>query len=134
MGSYESARQDFEVPTIDLSAYLQDPDSTEANDVVDQIRNACATSGFFQLTGHGIPKTLQQQAFTSARTLFNLSAEEKRNLCGNPGRGYEVMGKQFLEPGKQPDLKEVSLNSRKGLACSIHQLPSSTSSKAGSRF
>ncbi|KIW10670.1 hypothetical protein PV08_11634 [Exophiala spinifera] len=106
MGSLGPQHVDFEVPTIDLSAYLQDPNTPEADAVVEQIRNACATSGFFQLTGHGIPKALQQQAFAASRSLFNLSDEEKLKLCSKPGRGYEVMGKQFLEPGKQPDLKE----------------------------
>lgn len=107
MGSYEPLA--FTVPTIDLTAYLRHPDSSEAHTVVEQIRTACATSGFFQLVGHGISQGLQQQAFAAAKSLFNLSDEEKRKLRGNPGRGYELMGLQFLEPGKQADLKEVSL-------------------------
>jgi len=96
----------FTIPTIDLSAYLQHPNSSDADTVVEQIRTACATSGFFQLIGHGIPKSLQQQAFTAAKTFFHLSDEEKRKLSGKPGRGYELIGTQFLEVGKKPDLKE----------------------------
>lgn len=99
----------FAVPTINLSAYLQHPDSSEASSVVEQIRAACATSGFFQLIGHGIPESLQQQAFEAARTFFTLPDEEKRKLSGKPGRGYELIGTQILEDGKQPDLKEVSI-------------------------
>lgn len=101
----------FTVPTIDLSAYLQNPDSSDAETVVEQIRTACATSGFFQLVGHGIPDPLQQQAFAASRTFFNLSDEEKRKLSGKPGRGYELIGTQYLEDGKKPDLKEVSFGS-----------------------
>ncbi|EXJ91470.1 hypothetical protein A1O3_00018 [Capronia epimyces CBS 606.96] len=96
----------FTIPTIDLSAYLQHPDSSDADTVVEQIRTACATSGFFQLVGHGIPKQLQDQAFAAARTFFDLPDEEKRKLSGNPSRGYELIGTQSLEHGKKPDLKE----------------------------
>ena len=98
----------FTIPTIDLSAYLQHPNSSAADTIVEQIRAACATSGFFQLVGHGIPESLQEQAFRAARTFFNLSNEEKRKLSGKPGRGYELIGTQILEDGKKPDLKEVS--------------------------
>jgi isopenicillin N synthase-like dioxygenase len=105
----------FTIPTIDLSAYLQHPESSDADTVVEQIRTPCATSGFFQLVGHGVPEPLQQQAFAAARTFFNLSDEEKRKLSSKPGRGYELIGTQFLEDGKQPDLKEVSF----GGTCSM---------------
>ena len=108
MAPHESTA--FAIPTIDLSAYLQHPNSSDADAVVEQIRAACATSGFFQLIGHGIPELLQQQAFGAARTLFTLSDEQKRKLGGKPGRGYELIGAQTLEDGKKPDLKEVSSN------------------------
>ena len=111
MASHSHKPSAFAIPTINLSAYLQHPDSSHASTVVEQIRAACATSGFFQLVGHGIPEPLQQRAFLAARTFFNLSDEEKRRLSGKPGRGYELMGTQFLEDGKKPDLKEVSLGS-----------------------
>ena len=100
----------FAIPTIDLSAYLHRPNSSDAANVVEQIRTACATSGFFQLIGHGVPESLQRQAFEAARMFFALPDDEKRNLSGKPGRGYELIGTQILEDGKQPDLKEVSLS------------------------
>ena len=98
----------FSIPTINISAYLENPESPGAKLVVEQIRTACATSGFFQMTGHGISNPLQQQAFRAARTFFALPDEDKRKLSGKPGRGYELIGTQTLEAGKQPDLKEVS--------------------------
>ncbi|CAO2650803.1 Nn.00g091000.m01.CDS01 [Neocucurbitaria sp. VM-36] len=96
----------FTIPTIDLSSYLQHPSSSDADTVVEQIRAACATSGFFQLVGHGISESLQRHAFGAARTFFNLSDQEKQKLSGKPGRGYELIGTQMLEHGKKPDLKE----------------------------
>lgn len=97
----------FAIPTIDVEPYLRHPGSSEAAGVVEQVRAACSTSGFFQLVGHGVPRALQQQAFAAARTFFELPDEEKRKVGGVPGRGYEVIGTQVLEEGKQPDLKEV---------------------------
>lgn len=97
----------FSVPTIDLSPYLQNPNGSDADAVVEEIRSACASSGFFQLIGHGIPESLQQQVFAASKSLFALPHEEKLKLRDKPGRGYEVIGTQFLEPGKKADLKEV---------------------------
>ncbi|KIV95202.1 hypothetical protein PV10_02881 [Exophiala mesophila] len=105
---------EFNIPTIDLSAYLQDPASAEADAIVEEIRTACATSGFFQLVGHNVSKSLQAQAFEAARALFALPDEEKRKLSGTPGRGYEILGTQFLEPGKKADLKEGYFIGREG--------------------
>jgi isopenicillin N synthase-like dioxygenase len=97
----------FSIPTVDVSAYLSDPSTDAAKDVVTQIRHACRTSGFFQITGHGIPRSLQDQVFEAAKLVFNLPTEEKLKLKGGNGRGYETIGGQTLEVGKKPDLKEV---------------------------
>lgn len=105
---YENRQPAFTIPTVDLTEYLKDPTPPNAEDVVDKIRAACASSGFFQLIGHGIPESLQQQVFAAAKALFDLPDAEKRKLRGKPGRGYEVIGSQVLEDGKKPDLKEVS--------------------------
>ncbi|KAH0847267.1 hypothetical protein AYO21_07343 [Fonsecaea monophora] len=96
----------FTIPTVDLTAYLNDPESLEAEDVVTQIRTACATSGFFQITGHGVSEGLQKRVFAAAKALFDLPDDEKRKLSGKPGRGFEIIGAQTLEDGMKPDLKE----------------------------
>lgn len=98
----------FTIPTVDLSSYLQNPDSAEAQEVVDQIRDACTTSGFFQITGHGVGAPLQKAVFEAAGLVFGLPVEEKMKLKGKNARGYEVMGTQTLQEGAKPDLKEVS--------------------------
>lgn len=104
--SYE-VKPTFIIPTVDLTNYFKDPQSPDAEQIVRQISTACATSGFFQITGHGVPESLQQRAFAAAKTLFNLPDDVKRSLGGKQGRGYEVIGRQVLEEGKKPDLKEV---------------------------
>ncbi|EXJ82172.1 hypothetical protein A1O1_08241 [Capronia coronata CBS 617.96] len=103
--SYE-VKPTFTIPTVDLTNYFKDPQSPEAEQIVLQISTACATSGFFQITGHGVSESLQARAFAAAKTLFALPDDIKRTLAGNPGRGYEVIGAQILEEGKKPDLKE----------------------------
>ena len=103
------AATDFTIPTIDISPYLADSRSAAAADVVDRVRRACTTTGFFSLTGHGITPELQAQIFEAARVFFALPLEEKRAVVAPPlkNRGYEVIGGQALQDGAQPDLKEV---------------------------
>lgn len=103
-----STQNVFTIPTVDISSYLNDQTSSAAQDVVEQIRNACTTSGFFQITGHMVPQTLQAAVLSAATKLFNLPLEEKIKLTGPRSRGYEVIGSQALQRDTKPDLKEVS--------------------------
>src|SRR6266498_1045985 len=94
----------FQIPTIDVSPYLSDPESIESQKIVNQVRDACVSTGFFQLTGHNIPRQLQDDVFNGAEKLFSLSTEEKlkmdkRKSIGASNRGYEVLGGQGLEEG-----------------------------------
>jgi isopenicillin N synthase-like dioxygenase len=103
----------FNVPTVDLAPYLADPASVEALKIVNQVREACMTTGFFQLVGHGIPRPLQDEVFAGSAAFFKLPFEEKKKLdksesVGASNRGYELIGNQGLQEGTLPDLKEVS--------------------------
>lgn len=109
----ETPQVKFEVPTINIAPYLEDPSSPESINIVKQVRNACMSSGFFQLVGHGIASSLQDSVFKGAARFFALPFEEKKKLdktkaVGASNRGYEVLGGQSLEEGTLPDLKEVS--------------------------
>jgi isopenicillin N synthase-like dioxygenase len=102
----------FNVPTVDVSPYLADPTSVEALKIVNQVREACVTTGFFQLIGHGVPRSLQDEIFASSEVFFKLPFEEKKKLdksesVGASNRGYELIGNQGLQEGTLPDLKEV---------------------------
>ena len=99
----------FSIPTVDVSPYIEDATTAQAKEVIQKIRHACRTSGFFQITGHGIPKALQNQVFEAAKLIFDLPVEEKLKLKGSNARGYETIGGQTLEVGKRPDLKEVRM-------------------------
>jgi isopenicillin N synthase-like dioxygenase len=102
----------FRVPTIDIAPYIAGPTSVEALKVVAQVREACMTSGFFELVGHGIPRRLQDKIFQAAEALFSLPYEEKKKmdrtvLKGPHNRGYELMGTQVLQKDAGADQKEV---------------------------
>lgn len=106
----------FSVPTIDFTAYLSDPTSAESSKIVNDIKTACTTTGFFQLIGHGIPTSLQDAVFKGSEALFKLPMEEKVKLdrgksFGASNRGYELIGGQGLQEGTLPDLKEVRFTS-----------------------
>lgn len=103
----------FHIPTIDIGPYIKNPSSEASSQIIDQVGNACRTTGFFQLVGHGISPQLQDDAFKASAELFSLPDEEKKKLLRNKSLGavaggYEVMGSQRLQKGKLPDLSEVS--------------------------
>ena len=105
----------FHVPTVDLAPYLADPTSIEALKIVNQVKEACISTGFFQLIGHSIPKTLQDEVFAGSEAFFKLPFDEKKKLdksesVGASNRGYELIGNQGLQEGTLPDLKEVRSN------------------------
>ena len=100
----------FYVPTVDISPYLADSTSTEADKIIADIRTACVSTGFFQITGHGISPSLQKDVFDAAAAFFALPYEEKKKLDAktNVGhRGYDVLASQSYEADVMPDLKEV---------------------------
>lgn len=105
-----ASTDEFVIPTIDIGPYLRDPASAESAQIIQDVKNACMTTGFFSLVGHNIPKELQQRVFKASEALFALPLEKKRQLVSPPlkNRGYELIGSQMLQAGTLPDLKEVS--------------------------
>ncbi|KAI7786017.1 2og-fe oxygenase family [Diaporthe eres] len=98
----------FHIPTIDIAPYLEDASTDAARQVVDDVRNACMTAGFFSLVGHGIPRDMQDGVLRAAKKFFDLPLAEKQALR-HPlikNRGYEVIGSQTLQENTLPDLKE----------------------------
>lgn len=99
----------FHIPTINIAPYLRDSTSDAGKKVVQDVRNACMTVGFFSLIGHGIPRDIQENVLKASKRLFDLPLEEKMALR-HPvlkNRGYEIIGAQALQSHTLPDLKEV---------------------------
>lgn len=100
----------FYVPTVDIGPFLIDPESSAARHVVAEVRTACKSTGFFQITGHGVPREVQSSLFDAAARFFALPFEEKKRLDAKSTighKGYDVLASQSYEDGILPDLKEV---------------------------
>ena len=112
--SENNATSSTDIVTIDISPLLSSTASQSSKDVVlDALRHSCTTTGFFQITGHGIPLALQQQVIQCAKTFFDLPLEQKNEVSlskafGQAYRGYEELKGQTASPDILPDLKEVS--------------------------
>lgn len=113
MGS-NSAAPPTEIPTVDISPFLDENASPDAKEqVVDAMRDACTTFGFFYLVGHGIPEEDRQTVLNCAKLYFSLPREEKMETwigkaMGRSFRGYEPPALQVHQEGLLPDTKEVS--------------------------
>ncbi|OMP88696.1 Sexual differentiation process protein isp7 [Diplodia seriata] len=104
------AQLGLHIPTVDISPYLSDHSSTEAKHVVEAVRRACTTSGFFQLVGHGIDPAIRDAMFAGSKALFDLPFEQKKALRRGKNRGYQTFGSQALQDGTLPDLREVCMH------------------------
>ncbi|EIT73134.1 hypothetical protein AO1008_09387 [Aspergillus oryzae 100-8] len=117
MGS-NSAVLPTTIPTVDISPFLDENASPEAKEqVVDAMRDACTTFGFFYLVGHGIPEEDRQAVLNCAKRYFYLPKEDKMETwigkaMGRSFRGYEPPALQVHQEGLLPDTKEVSRHPR----------------------
>ena len=101
------------IPTINISPFLSSNASPESlQSVVDAVRHACTTYGFFQLSGHGVSREAQESILGCAKRFFELPSEEKlkvqiKHSLGKSFRGYEPPGIQVHQKGLKADTKEV---------------------------
>ncbi|OQO11602.1 hypothetical protein B0A48_03329 [Cryoendolithus antarcticus] len=95
-------------PILDFSPFYGGDEVAKAA-LVDQVRRCCLHNGFFQIVGHRVPQSLQQDVLRCVQSFFSLPQEEKDKVHKDNttwNRGYESIGSQILEAGTNPDLKE----------------------------
>ncbi|QHI99794.1 isopenicillin N synthase family oxygenase [Xylophilus rhododendri] len=96
------------IPVIDLTGALQ-PGAPRSAEVAEALRAAGTGSGFFYVSGHGVPRALVDAQFALAQRFFDLPLPAKQaiDLRRVPNmRGYESLGAQTLDATARPDLKE----------------------------
>ncbi|WP_121063481.1 isopenicillin N synthase family dioxygenase [Chachezhania antarctica] len=91
-----------DIPLIDLSDFF-----ARKAEITDALWQAATDIGFFQLTGHGIPQALIDEAFAISAAFFDLPAETKEALPLKPGTnaGWEYLAQVRPSTGT-PDHKE----------------------------
>jgi isopenicillin N synthase-like dioxygenase len=106
------------IPVVDVSPYLSGKDK---QGVARQVAEACETSGFFAVSGHGVDAALIGEMYDVSRRFFELPLEEKRR-CAPPSldlhRGYRPSGVDALaaslDEETPPDIVEVFVYNRLG--------------------
>lgn len=98
------------VPIIDISGYRHG-DPAARRRIATEIDEACRSTGFLIVAGHGVPPDLIDQAWRMTRRLFDLPDAEKRALYAPP-RGYSPIGTSALaytsgDAESAPDFREV---------------------------
>lgn len=102
------------VPLIDLSSWTTtNTDSQTSNSlleqerlkVVQQIHEACKTVGFFQVSNHGIPEAIMDNAWAAAGGFFDLPLDEKLSFMTTNQAEYPYGYEQSeqLSKGKELD-------------------------------
>lgn len=96
-----AASEDFTVPNIDINPSF----SLNVEDrklVAAQIRAACTNSGFFHITGHGIPENSRQAILKLSERFFKTLPREKKEQLhvkhSRYFRGWEPAEYTYVNP------------------------------------
>lgn len=95
------------LPVLDISAFLTDESSKEAEHFVEQIRDACHRVGFLYLVGHGVDEQLHHDLLSASRRFFAQSHERRMEIAMDNSphfRGYTPMKGEHTNG--RPDLRD----------------------------
>jgi isopenicillin N synthase-like dioxygenase len=94
------------IPVIDMRGAMQGEPAAMAR-AADAIRAACTTSGFFYISGHGVPDEVIARTVAEAQGFFRQPMEAKRRTAVNARhRGWNALGDALMYEAKKPDHKE----------------------------
>ncbi|TKA69215.1 hypothetical protein B0A55_07730 [Friedmanniomyces simplex] len=101
-GATKSSQSPFTVPEINIGPSFSA--SLEARTrIAAQIREACTTSGFFHITGHGVPEETRQAILALAKRFFTGVPHSKKEALhvkhSKYFRGYEPADYTYVNPG-----------------------------------
>ncbi|HEY5821374.1 MAG TPA: 2-oxoglutarate and iron-dependent oxygenase domain-containing protein [Propionibacteriaceae bacterium] len=86
----------FEVPLVDISAYVESGTDEQRAQVAQAIDDACRTVGFIQITGHGIDPVVTHGLGEAMDAFFALELEEKKAYRVSGNRGYSAPKSESL--------------------------------------
>ena len=102
-----------DIPTIDIAPFLTGGED-EKRAVAHAVAKVCETTGFLIISGHGIPASVLNDAFTASRAFFDLDQMEKDKWHPTgPARqrGYHALATRglanTLDNTVPPDLRET---------------------------
>ncbi len=98
------------LPVIDVSGYINPRSEQDKQQVIAQVKDACAQYGFFQMAGHGVPMSVQEGLWRALGNFFHQPKEKKMKqsfLNDRCRRGYESSGDSLRDGDPLPDSKEV---------------------------
>ncbi|KAJ5822701.1 putative 2-oxoglutarate-dependent dioxygenase [Penicillium robsamsonii] len=93
-------KSSFYLPLVDITPFLEDPHGAAAQGIIESVRTACKSTGFFQIKGHKVPLRLQKSVFEASARFFALPPKNKLELDSRKTvgfRGYDVMETQSYE-------------------------------------
>ncbi|KAK4264068.1 hypothetical protein QN277_029407 [Acacia crassicarpa] len=103
-----------QIPTIDLSAVVNGDSPDLRSAVVEQIRSAASTVGFFQIINHGIPLEILDRTISSVKAFHEQPTEIKAQLYHRiPTNGVNFMSNVDLyssQAASWRDTLQVKLN------------------------
>ena len=96
------------IPTVDVSQFINGNAAQKA-DFVKALGAAFSSVGFVGIVNHGVPKSLIDDFYTSAKSFFALPVDIKskyeiKEIAGQ--RGYTSFGKEHAKHTEVADLKE----------------------------
>jgi isopenicillin N synthase-like dioxygenase len=95
------------IPIVDISQFKEGT-ADQKQTIAQQIRETAENSGFFYISGHGVPNDLVQQAFATSKRFFALDPGTKAEVSVNQEqRGWMAQGMATLEGAKTYDAKEI---------------------------
>ncbi|MCC6006574.1 MAG: isopenicillin N synthase family oxygenase [Rhodobacteraceae bacterium] len=86
------------------------PGADGADEVAASIGAACRGTGFFYITGHGLPSGMLSGIFAQARRLFAAPEALRAAVALGPAtgnRGHVPLGGEALDPSRPADLKQA---------------------------
>ena len=82
-----SENPELDIPVFDL-AVLSTGDKQQRKDFVDAVATACQTWGFFQISNHGVDKSLIDRCEAEAHRMFELPLEVKERVHRPSGAAF----------------------------------------------